>query len=159
MNNQPALAQRLKFLVRVIRKERNHLYVTDKRLFALPFTLTQAAELENNVELAERVDAFVSRFGRLQDTLADKLLPALLTALGEKTSSVLDNLDKAERLSLLSSSDDWMAMRNLRNQMVHEYMEDLTLLTGALQTGHDFVPALFSAADCMITEIERRGWA
>ena len=31
-----------------------------------------------DIDLAERVDAFVARFGRLQDTAADKLLPELL---------------------------------------------------------------------------------
>jgi hypothetical protein len=52
-----------------------------------------------------------------------------------------------------------MAIRNLRNQMVHEYVEDPAVLTSALQTGHAFVPALIFAANKMIAEIERRGWA
>ena len=49
-------------------------------------------------------------------------------------------------------------MRNLRNQMVHEYVEDPVVLTSALQTGHTFVPALIDAANKMIAEIEHRGW-
>jgi len=44
----------------------------------------------------------------------------LLAALGEKPSSAIDNLDRAERLGLLKSVDEWITMRNLRNQMVHE---------------------------------------
>lgn len=48
-------------------------------------------------------------------------------------------------------------MRNLRNQMVHEYVEDPVVLNSALQTGHAFVPALVAAANEMIAEIERRG--
>jgi len=39
--------------------------------------------LEADVELAERVDALVSRFGRLQDTVGDKLLPRYLDAVGK----------------------------------------------------------------------------
>jgi hypothetical protein len=35
----------------------------------------------------------VERFSRLQDTIADKLLPLFLVALGEKTGAVKDNLD------------------------------------------------------------------
>lgn len=50
-------------------------------------------------------------------------------------------------------------MRNLRNQMVHEYLEDPAVLSSALQTGHAFVSALISTAKEMIAEIERRGWA
>ena len=37
-------------------------------------------------------------------------------------------------------------MRRLRNLMVHEYIEDLTVLTSALQSGHEFVPHLTNAA-------------
>ena len=101
----------------------------------------------------------MGRFGRLQDTVGDKLLPLLLTALGEKTSAAIDNLDRAERLGLIKSADEWMIIRNLRNQMVHEYIEDPLILSSALQTGHAFVPALIVAANKMIAEIARRGWA
>jgi hypothetical protein len=150
---------RLQFLARVVRKECKHLITTDQRLFECAFTVEQAIRLEEDPDLAERVEAFVGRFGRLQDTVGDKLLPILLVALGEKPSSVIDNLDRAERLGLLQSADQWMTMRNLRNQMVHEYVEDPAILSSALQTGHDFTLALIAAADKMIAEIERRGWA
>lgn len=159
MTLESGIALRLKFLARVVRKECQHLATTDQRLFGKSFTLEQAARLESDLDLAERVEAFVGRFGRLQDTVGDKLLPLLLDALGEKTSAVIDNLDRAERLGLIESADEWITIRNLRNQMVHEYVEDPVVLTSALQTGHAFVPALVSAANKMIAEIERRGWA
>lgn len=159
MTAENKIQLRLKFLARVVRKECRHLITTDQRLFGAPFTIEQAKKLEENVELAERVEAFVGRFGRLQDTVGDKLLPLLLMALGEKSAAAIDNLDRAERLELLSSADEWMTMRNLRNQMVHEYVEDLVVLTNALQTGHSFVPALVATANKMIAEVESRGWA
>jgi len=150
---------RLQFLVRVVRKECQHLASTDSRLFKGVFSLEQVQLLETDPDLAERVEAFVGRFARLQDTVGDKLLPQLLAALGEKIASVMDNLDRAERLGLIKSADEWMAMRNLRNQMIHEYVEDPVLLANALQTGHSFVPELIDAAGKMIAEIEQRGWA
>ena len=149
---------RLQFLTRVVRKECAHLAITNNRLFKTPFTKEQAAQLETNTDLAEQVDAFVSRFSRLQDTLGDKLLPLLLTSLGEKTNSMIDNLDRAERLRLIQSTDEWLAMRNLRNQMIHEYVEDLTILTNALQTAHTLVPTLIASADNIVAEIKKRGW-
>jgi len=85
------------------------------------------------------------------------MLPMLLTALGERTAATIDNLDRAERLGLIASTDEWMTMRNLRNQMVHEYVEDPVVLTSALQTSHAFVPALIAAANKMIAETERLG--
>ena len=159
MTVEPKIALRLQFLARVVRKECQHLTTTDQRLFGGLFTIEQATRLETDHDLAERVEAFVGRFGRLQDTVSDKLLPLLLDALGEKTSAVIDNLDRAERLGLIKSADEWMTIRNLRNQMVHEYVEDPVVLSSALQTGHAFVPALIVAANKMIAEIERRGWA
>jgi len=152
-------ALRLQFLVRVVQKECKHLAITDQRLFEFStFTVAQATQLEENPDLAERVEAFVGRFGRLQDTVGDKLLPLLLVSLGEKISAVIDNLDRAERLELIKSADEWMIMRNLRNQMIHEYVEDPVVLASAMQTGHEFVPVLIAAANIMIAEIQRRGW-
>jgi len=153
------IALRLQFPSNVIRKECRHLVVTDQRLFGTPVTDQRATQLDVDPDLAERVEAFVGRFGRLQDTVGDKLLPLLLDALGERPAAVIDNLDKAERLKLTDSADAWMAMRKLRNPMVHEYVEDLVILASALQTGHDFVPRLGAAADRLTTEIQHRGWA
>lgn len=75
-----------------------------------------------------------------------------------KPGSPIDNLDRAERLGLLESADEWLAMRRLRNQMVHEYIEDLTILASAIETGHVYVPALIATANKLIAEITRRGW-
>ena len=100
----------------------------------------------------------MGRFARLQDTVGDKLLPVLLTALGDVPAEAIDNLDRAERLGFIVSADEWMTLRKLRNQMVHEYVEDLTVLASALQTGHGFVPTLIGAANRLMAEIERRGW-
>ena len=77
----------------------------------------------------------------------------------KKYPLAIDNLDRAERLGLLNSADEWMTMRNLRNQMIHEYVEDPVVLISALQSGHAFVPALIAVANKMIAEIERRGRA
>jgi hypothetical protein len=152
-------ALRLQFLARVAAKESKHLQSTDERLFSPGFTAATVSTLETDPDLAERVDAFVGRFSRLQDTLGDKLIPAYLSALGEHIGAVLDNLDRAERLGLIHSADEWMTMRKIRNQMVHEYIEDLTVLTSALLAGHAFVPNLIAASNAILAEIDRRGWS
>ena len=159
MTLQPKIALRLQFLVRVVHKECRHLNTTDQRLFDGSFNLEQIILLEDSPDQAERVVAFVGRFGRLQDTVGDKLLPSLLVALGEKPSAAIDNLDRAERLGLLTSADEWLARRTLRSHMGHEYVEDPVILNSALQTGHDFVTSLIATAEKMCAEIEQRGWA
>ena len=80
MTLESKVGLRMKFLVRVVRKECQHLATTDRRLFgAASFSVVQATLLEEDPDLAERVEAFVGRFGRLQDTVGDKLLPLLWT--------------------------------------------------------------------------------
>lgn len=156
---KPAHLARLRFLARVVGKECRHLETTDGRLFGVPMTPGRAESLADDPDLAERVEAFVGRFGRLQDTLADKLLPALLPALGEPVATQIDNLDRAEKLGWVGSADQWMTIRQLRNQMVHEYMEDVALLADALQSGHDFVQTLLRTANAMTGQLASRGWA
>lgn len=149
------LRERLSFLVRVTHKECAHLLDTDQRLFGNLFTMEEAKKIETDPILAERLDAFVSRFVRLQDTVGDKLLPALLLALAEKPGPAIHNLDRAEKFGLIESVDLWMVMRKLRNQMVHEYIEDLAVLTSALRNGHAHVPTLVAAARRCIEQTEQ----
>ena len=44
-------------------------------------TPARAASLPTDIDLSERTDAFVAHFGRLQNTLADKLLAATAAAM------------------------------------------------------------------------------
>ena len=144
---------RLQFLSRVTQKECLYLQETDERLFADPMTVESLQQIEADPVLAERLDAFVGRFGRLQDNLGDKLLPQLLDAMAEKTGAVIENLDRAEKLGWIDSADTWLEMRKLRNQMVHEYIEDMHILMSALQAGHRFVPVLIETAQRLTVQI------
>ena len=141
---------RLQFLARVTQKECQYLLETDQRLFAQPMTPLSVVALGKDGLLAERLDAFVGRFGRLQDNLGDKLLPQLLDAMAEPVGAVMENLDRAEKLGWLRSADTWLEIRKLRNQMVHEYIEDPVILSGALMAGHVYVPLLVDTAKRLI---------
>ncbi len=148
-------SERLHFLVRVTHKESHYLQETDARLFAEPMTVESLQTLESDPVLAERLDAFVSRFGRLQDNLGDKMLPQLLDAMAEKTGAAIENLDRAEKLGWIDSVDVWLEMRKLRNLMVHEYIEDMNILISALSTGHKFVPVLIQTAERFANQIAK----
>ena len=148
---------RLVFLVETVTLEAQHLRQTDLRLFQRPFDAVRAADLRANVDEAERTDAFVARFGRLQDTLADKLLPELLRCLAEPVGPAIDTLDRAEKLGLLRSADDWLAARKLRNRMVHEYVRDPAELAEALNEGHALVSLLSDFAEAVVQFGQTRG--
>ncbi|WP_245539038.1 hypothetical protein [Thioflavicoccus mobilis] len=98
--------------------------------------------MERDAQLAERLDAFVVRFGRMQDTIGDKLIPELRRQMLETPGSALDNLNRMERLGLLPSLLDWVEARNLRNRLIHEYLRDAEDFAGALTRARDLVPLL-----------------
>lgn len=148
---------RLAFLIETVELEAQHLLETDRRLFASPFSADRASALRADVDESERTDAFVARFGRLQDTVADKLLPEFLRSLAEPLGAAIDNLDRAEKLGLLTSADEWLASRKLRNRMVHEYVRDAAELADALNQGHALVPLLVSLAHAIASDCRRRG--
>ena len=123
---------RLQMLQETAKLELLHLQQTNHRLFAQAWSQEEMAHKMLDIDFAERVDAFVARFGRLQDLLGDKYLPAWLRAVQEPVGTALENLDRAEKLGLVQSADAWISVRKLRNQLVHEYVGRMEILHDAL---------------------------
>lgn len=149
--------ERLFFLAQVIQKESDHLLFTANRLFkGSEVTETRVREWTQDADMAERLDAFVARYSRLQDTLGDKLIPQLLLFLGEDLGPAVDNLDKAERFGWIQSTDEWFTHRKLRNQMIHDYIDDPRILADALDAGRLWVEPMVEVAAKLIEEIDVR---
>lgn len=108
----------------IVAKEGNHLAWSWGRLFSQQVDSNWVAALEKAPDKAEQLEAFLSRFGRMQDTMAGKLFPRWLLALAEEPRSQIETLNRAERLGVLASTEQWLKMRALRNRLVHEYMTD-----------------------------------
>ena len=124
--------QRFLATLDVVAREARHLDWSLRRLDGETIDAQWVSALESRPETAERLEAFVSRFGRLQDTIGDKLLPRWLTALAERPASLIENLQRAERLGVIDSAEQWLATRALRNRLVHEYMSDPEAFARAL---------------------------
>jgi len=114
----PEHVQPLLLALDLAQKEAKHLRYSQTTLFALPIDLAWVQSLGDKPELAEKVEAFVSRFGRLQDHLGERLLPRMLALVGENSKTLLDTLATAERLDLLPSADAFIAARRLCNALV-----------------------------------------
>lgn len=117
----------------LVEREAKHLQYTHEKLVTKGINLEWVTSLANNPDEAELVDAFVARFGRLQDTLGEKLIPRFAALLGENTKSFIDTLLFAERQGWLDNGDEFIAARRLRNRLVHEYMIDPEQFLEALQ--------------------------
>jgi hypothetical protein len=138
---------KLQHLRRVVIKECRYLTYSAAGLMRIDPQLCWLDNIEQHLDLTEKLDAFVSRFCRLQDTLGDKLLPIYLRSRMEPVSTVLDNLNRAEKLGLILSVMDWVESRNLGNSLVHEYTEDINLLRQSILRAIELVPMLEYAAN------------
>ena len=141
---------RLQMLQETAKLELLHLQQTNQGLFAQPWSQEAMASKMLDIDFAERVDAFVARFGRLQDLLGDKSLPAWLRAVQEPVGTALENLDRAEKLGLVQSADAWISVRKLRNQFVHEYVGRMDILHDALFQANDQVGLLAFTANQLV---------
>lgn len=76
-----------------------------------------------NKEDRRLLDQFAYRYTRLQDDMGARLIPAVLKALGEDIGpmSAIDRFGRLEQLGWLASADDWLALRQVRNQFSHDY--------------------------------------
>lgn len=145
MNNPVLPTGRFLATLRIVHREGSHLAYSWRSLFG-PNVVIDAAwveTLEDDPERAVRLEAFVSRFGRMQDTIAGKLIPRWLHALAEPVASQIENLDRAERLGVLDDVNRWLELRKLRNRLVHEYMEQAADFAEGLCIARDDSQLLF----------------
>ena len=142
-------------LTRITAKEVRYLEQVVNKLRLMNIDLAWVESLENSEDHSVTLDAFVARFGRLQDTLGDKLLPALLRLNLEKVGSQLDNLFRGEKFGWIESTQTWIELRELRNRLVHEYMESTTDLLSALQLALQSTPILYKT-QVVMAEVVRK---
>ncbi|PIT74215.1 hypothetical protein B9Z31_08685 [Limnohabitans sp. G3-2] len=150
-------AQNALLALDLARKEAVHFQYSHSTLFALSIDLQWVESLAQRPELAEKVEAFVSRFGRLQDHLGEKLIPRYAQLVGEQHRTQIDVLNFAERAGILCSADDFLAARKLRNVLVHEYMQDTQSFLEGLQLAQVASQMLFDVIKNTESELQRLG--
>ena len=94
----PEHAESALLALELAHKEAAHLRYTHRTLYAQPIDAAWVVQLATRDDLAEKTDALVSRFGRLQDHLGEKLIPKFAALLGESPKSMLDVVVYAERM-------------------------------------------------------------
>lgn len=74
------------------------------------------------------LDMASTRFGKLQDIIGARIFPFILDSLAEDAPSFIDKLTKLEKLGYLTDSNWWMQLREIRNQVTHDYPDDYDIL-------------------------------
>ena len=121
----PDRRQRLAQIMVLVDKEDRHLVGVRQRLLGNNCAVNTARlnELLADDIGMDRLESFGAKFGRMQDTVVDKLIPAILRQAGESVAAAIDNLGRMEQLEPIASADEWFEMRGLSNRLVHEYID------------------------------------
>lgn len=125
-----------------------------KRLESIQKKLEQKHPLTaSQVETMKDEDLFlleflVSRFSKLQDFLGNQIFSQLLIMAGENIDSwtMLDKLNKLEKLQFIPSREAWLEMRLLRNHFSHEYPAQPELTAKYLNQAIESLPNLLEIA-------------
>lgn len=81
------------------------------------------------------LDQMAYRFSKLQDSMGMKVLPGLVELTEEpfpENATFAEKLQRLERLGALESADKWRILRELRNQLSHEYEDAPSLKAAAM---------------------------
>lgn len=82
-------------------------------------------------EMEESLDALTSKFARVSDIFTQKVLKSLVLLTREDAPTFVDRMNLCEKLGIISSATDIIEIRDLRNQIAHEYLtENLTEIYG-----------------------------
>ncbi len=112
-----------------LRECRSHVEKMERAASALSnrFPLTGQTLKELDGDSVARLDQFIYRFTKLQDSMATRLLRALDTIVRADDSPrpFLDMLSDMEKLGLVPAEADWQFFRGLRNNLAHDYPESV----------------------------------
>ena len=75
-------------------------------------------------ETEESLDALSSKFSRVSDIFTQKVLKSLIFVLREDAPTFLDRMNLCEKLGIIPSAEEIIAIRDLRNIIAHEYLSE-----------------------------------
>ncbi len=87
-------------------------------------------------EYVQAIDQYIFRFSKLQDTIGDKIFRLVFSFYGENYLSLpfLDILNKLEKLGYISNTKEWINLREIRNNIAHQYDDVPEEMSQAINT-------------------------
>jgi hypothetical protein len=99
-------------------------------------------------EELESFDSLTSKFNRTSDIFTQKVLRTVWMLLHEPFVPFIDMMNKCEKMAILTSADQMIEIRDLRNQIAHEYLPDAI---------RDLVPEAIELTTGLFKNIEECG--
>lgn len=108
------------------------------------FPLNQSKVLNFSEKEMLLVELLINRFAKLQDYIGRILINFTLKHTGDyqDSMSMIDKINKLERLEIIESASLWEQMREARNHISHEYPDDPALTAKYLNQIFDMSPKL-----------------
>ena len=96
-------------------------FAYDKMKRNFPLSIVSYDQL--SAEEISYTDQLIYRFTKLQDTIGQKLFRLILEGLEEDVENMafIDILNRLEKLEILEDLQQWLILRETRNQVAHEY--------------------------------------
>jgi hypothetical protein len=124
------------------------------------FPLT--AESVENLTPTEQamLDQFAGRFAKLQDAMGVSLFPAVLERMKEppQLTAFLDKLYQLEKIGAIDSAEQWLLLREMRNQFAHDYPEDPQLQAQLLNKSYELAKSLVMVLQQIEHFVENRSF-
>ena len=102
-----------------------HIQRIDEALEAMHTDLPMSVDSYTNLDENQIrcMDQFIFRFSKLQDAMGAKIFRYVLEYLDEDVSALpmRDILNLLERYHFIDSADEWGYIRELRNEIAHDY--------------------------------------
>ena len=80
---------------------------------------------EYSFEEQESFDSLTSKFNRTSDLFTQKIIRSIWMLLHEPFVPFIDMMNIGEKIKILSSSDQMIGIRDMRNQIAHEYIPEV----------------------------------
>lgn len=71
------------------------------------------------------LDAYLKRFSSIQDFMGAKIFALLLEIAGINSNKMSEVLYYVEKEQIIDSLENWIELREVRNELEHDYPEDL----------------------------------
>lgn len=112
---------------------------------------------DENAELGDeyfvQYEALTARYGRTIDILVNSVLRAVDVVEYFEAGSIIDTINRAEKRKFVETAMELRAMKDLRNEIVHNY--DADEYEETFDDVLEFTPALFSVIDKVVLYCER----
>jgi len=120
------------------------------------YELCKAIEIKENYTEDEfdKLENLCSRFGRAVDLIINKVFRSIDKVELEEGGMLLDIVNRAEKRGLIESVEEIREMKDLRNQIVHEYIAEALL--SLIQDVFEYTPKLFEIQNRILSYCKKR---